>query len=54
MIYNTTLIDYGKYMQYIVLLAIVFLIIIVISSAYIYFHWYLKGNNVNIKDEEMI
>ena len=33
---------------YIALLVIAFLIIIGISSAYFYFHWYLKNNLLNI------
>ena len=33
---------------YIVLFVIVFLIIIGISSAFIYFHWYLKKSSTNI------
>ena len=33
---------------YIVLFVIAFLIIIGISSAFIYFHWYLKKSSTNI------
>ena len=51
MIYSETLNDYGKVCNsctiYIVLFVIAFLIIIGISSAFIYFHCYLK--NVNIE-----
>ena len=46
MIFNATLNDYenvcGSCTVYIVLFAIAFLIIIGVSSAFIYFHWYLK------------
>ena len=46
MIFNATLNDYenicGSCTIYIVLFVIAFLIIIGISSAFIYFHWYLK------------
>ena len=46
MIYNTTLIDYGNVCNsctiYIELLVVPFLIITGISSAFLYFHWYLK------------
>ena len=46
MIYNKTLIDYGKVCNsctvYIVLFVIAFLIIIGISSAFIHFYWYSK------------
>ena len=49
MIYNRTLINYRKVSKsctiYIILLGIVFLIIIIISSPFIYFHWYLKKDN---------
>ena len=45
-IYNGTLNNYGKICNsctvYIALLAIFFIVIISISSAFIYFHWYLK------------
>ena len=46
MIFNETLNDYEKVCNsctvYIVLLAIFFIISISLSSAFIYFHWYLK------------
>ena len=46
LVYNGTLNDYGKVCNsctiYIALLVIDFLIIIGISSTFIYFHWYLK------------
>ena len=46
MIYKSTLNDYEKicssYTVYIVLFVIFFIISISISSAFIYFHWYLK------------
>ena len=52
MIYNGTLSDYENVCNsctiYIVLIVIVFLIIIDISSAFIYFHWYLKKSSTNI------
>ena len=52
MIYNATLNDHRKVCNsctiYIVLLVITFLIIIGISSAYFYFHWYLKKDNTII------
>ena len=38
---------YGSCTIYIVLFVIAFLIIIGISSALIYFHWYLKKSNTN-------
>ena len=51
MIWNTFLnenvCDY--FTMYILLFAIAFLIIIYISSAFIYFHWYLKRSNAYIK-----
>ena len=52
MIYNRTLNDYENVCDsctiYIVLFVIAFLIIIGISSAFIYFHWYLKKDNTII------
>ena len=49
---SVTLNDYrsvcGACTIYIVLFVIAFLIIIVISSAFIYFHWYLKKSNTNV------
>ena len=52
MIYNGTLNDYKNVCNsctiYIVLFVIAFLIIIGISSAHFYFHWYLKGNNTDV------
>ena len=52
MIYNATLNDHRKVCNScticIVLLVITFLIIIGISSAYFYFHWYLKKDNTII------
>ena len=52
MIYQETLNDYGKVCNlctiYILLFAIVFLINIGISSAYLYFHWYFKKSNVGV------
>ena len=46
MIYNATLDDYKNVCNsctvYILLFVIAFLIIIGISNAFIYFHWYLK------------
>ena len=46
MIYNASLNDYGRVCNfciiYIALLAIFFIIIKGISSAFFYFHWYLK------------
>ena len=51
MIQNATLNEYGRvcnfYTLYIVLLVIFFIIITGISSAFIYFYWYLKRNNTN-------
>ena len=48
MIYYATLNDYenvcGSCTVYIVLFVIAFLIIIGISSAFIYYHWYLKNS----------
>ena len=48
MIFN----DYGNVCNsctiYIVLFAIAFLIMIGISSAFVYFHWYLKNSNTNV------
>ena len=53
MIYNSTLNHYGKKCRsctvYIILFVIAFLIIIGISSAYFYFHWYLKKNITCVK-----
>ena len=58
MLYNETLDvislnDYKKvcnsYTIYIVLLAVFFITRICISSVFIYFHWYLKKDNVRIK-----
>ena len=50
--YNVTLSDYGNVCGpctiYIILLVIAFLIIIGISSAFIYFHWYLKKSNAGV------
>ena len=43
MIYNETYVQFCAI--YIVLSVIAFLIIIGISSAYFYFHWYLKISN---------
>ena len=40
----------GSCTIYIVLFVIAFLIIIVISSAFIYFHWYLKKSNTGVVD----
>ena len=62
MIYNKTLNGYGKVCNsctiYIVLFVTAFLIIIVISSAFIYFYWYLKSDtnitNVNPGTETVI
>ena len=55
MIHNTTLNDYKQvcklYTIHIVLLIVTFLIIISISSAFIYFHWYLKKDNTIINTE---
>ena len=52
MAYNGSLNNYRKICNsctiYIVLLVIAFSIIIGISSAFIYFHWYLKKDNVII------
>ena len=52
MIYNETLNDYENVCNsctiYIVLFVIAFLIIIGISSAFIYFYWYLKKSNISI------
>ena len=54
MIYNGTINDYEKVCNfctiYIVLFIIAFLIIIGISSIFIYLHWYLKGSDTNITD----
>ena len=48
MVYDGTLNDYRKLYNsctiYIVLFAIAFLIIIGISSAFIYFHWFMKSD----------
>ena len=53
MIYNGTLNYYKNACSsctiYIVLLAIFLMISLSISGAFIYFHWYLKGNNANAK-----
>ena len=55
MIFNTTLNDYKQVCKlctiHIVLLIVTFLIIISISSAFIYFHWYLKKDNTIINTE---
>ena len=55
MIYNKALYDYKNICVsctiYIVLFFIAFLIIISISSAFIYFHWYLKKDNTIINTE---
>ena len=52
MIYNKALYDYKNICVsctiYIVLFFIAFLIIIGISSAFIYFHWYLKKSNIGV------
>ena len=52
MVYNGTFNDYGNACIsckiYIVLFVIAFLIIIDISSAFIYFHWCLKKENAII------
>ena len=39
---------YTIHTAYIVLFVIAFLIIIGISNAFIYFHWFLKKSNTNI------
>ena len=48
MIFN----DYGNVCNsctiYIVLFVIAFLIMISISSEFVYFHWYLKNSNTNV------
>ena len=48
MIFN----DYGNVCNsctiYIVLFVIAFLIMIGISSEFVYFHWYLKNSNTNV------
>ena len=62
MIYNKDLYDYKNICVsctiYIVLFFIAFLIIISISSAFIYFHWYLKNDacitNINLRTEKVI
>ena len=55
MIYNGNLNDHEKVCNsctiYTVLFVIAFLIIISISSAFIYFHWYLKKDNTIINTE---
>ena len=52
MIHSSTLNDYGNVCNsctiYIVLFVIAFLITIGISSAFIYFHWYLKRSNTDV------
>ena len=52
MVYNGTVKDYKKICNccavYIVLFVIAFLIIIGVSSAFIYFHWYLKKDNIRV------
>ena len=52
MAYNGSLNNYRKICNsctiYIVLLVIAFSIIIGISSAFVYFHWYLKKDNAII------
>ena len=54
MAYNGSLNNYRKICNsctiYIVLLVIAFSIIIGISSAFVYFHWYLKKDNAIIID----
>ena len=54
MIYKRTLNDYGNTCNsctiYIVSFIIAFLIIISTSSAFIYFHWYLKEDNTIINN----
>ena len=54
MIYKRTLNDYGNICNsctiYIVSFIIAFLIIISTSSAFIYFHWYLKEDNTIINN----
>ena len=62
MIYNETLKDYGNVCNhctmYTVLFVIASLIIIGISSVFIYFHWYLKSDtnisNINPGTETVI
>ena len=58
MIYNSTLNDYEKVCNScaicIVLFVIAFLIIIVISSMYFYFNWYLKETDINLSSETVI
>ena len=53
MIYNSTLNDYENLCNsctlYIVLSGIAFLMIIGISSVYIYFNWYLKKDITRVK-----
>ena len=52
MIYDSTLNDYKKIYSpctvCLILFVIAFLMNIGISSAYFYFHWYLKINDINI------
>ena len=51
MIYNGTFNDYKKDCSsctiYVVLFAMFLIISTIISSAFIYFHWYLKTSNTN-------
>ena len=53
MIYNGTLNDYKKVCSscttYVVLFATFLIIRIIIGSAFIYVHWYLKSNKTNAK-----
>ena len=50
MIYNSTLTDHKNSCRiYIVLFVIVFSIIIGVSNAFVYFHWYLKKDNICVK-----
>ena len=51
MIYNGTYTDYKKVCSpctiYVLLFAIILIISTIISSLFIYFHWYLKTSNTN-------
>ena len=53
MIYNETVNDYKKVcnscIMYIALFLIFLIISVSISTVFIYFHWYLKKDNIHVK-----